>query len=81
MNQQILSKKLERLPEFLLTSLFGWIPSILLGPQFRKLIYRVLFPQLPWKVFIEHNVDFFGINSIEIGKNVYIFKGARLDVR
>lgn len=81
MNQQILSKKLERLPEFLLTSLFGWIPSILLGPQFRKLTYRVLYPQLPWKVFIEQNVDFFGINSIEIGKNVYIFKGARLDVR
>lgn len=81
MNQQLFLKKLERLPEFLLTNLFGWMPSILCGPQFRKLIYRLLFPRFPYKVFIEHNVDFFGTNFIEIGNGVYIFKGARLDAR
>jgi galactoside O-acetyltransferase len=74
-------KKLERLPEFLLTSLVGWLPTILLGSQVRTLTYRLIFPQFPWKVFIEHNVDFFGTNYIKIGKNAYIFKGARLDAR
>ncbi|CCH66804.1 hypothetical protein RINTHH_6490 [Richelia intracellularis HH01] len=81
MNQQLFLKKLERLPEFLLTNLFGWMPSILCGPKVRKLTYRLLFPRFPHKVFIEHNVDLFGTHSIEIGNGVYIFKGARLDAR
>ncbi len=81
MNKQILSKKMERLPEFLLTSLFGWQPTILFGPQLRLLTYRLIFSKMSWKVFIHNNVDFIGAKNIEIGKNVYIFKGARLDAR
>ncbi len=81
MNKQILSKKMERLPEFLLLNLFGWQPTIFFGPQLRALAYRLMFSKISWKVFIENNVDFVGAGNIEIGKNVYIFKGARLDAR
>ncbi len=81
MNKQILSKKMARLPEFLLSSLFGWLPTILFGPQLRLLTYRLIFSRMSWKVFIQDNVEFIGAVNIEIGKDVYIFRGARLDAR
>lgn len=81
MNQAQQSSKWQRLPEFLITSIFGWLPTILLGPQIRGWIYRLIISKISSTAYIQNNVDLFGTNCIELGDNVYIFKGARIDAR
>ncbi|MDJ0736602.1 MAG: acyltransferase [Nostocaceae cyanobacterium] len=81
MNNHQLFSKWQRLPEFLITSILGWLPTILLGPQLRAWFYHLIISRISGKVYIQHNVELFGVNCIELGNNVYIFKGARIDAR
>jgi acetyltransferase-like isoleucine patch superfamily enzyme len=79
-NQNYLAK-IQRLQEVLWTTLLGEIPAIALGNQLRNLVYRSIFARLDSQVYIQNGVEFLGSNSIEISKNVFIFKGVRLDSR
>lgn len=81
MINQLYSDKLQRLPELLLTTLLGDIPSILLGPQLRRLVYRRLFAAMGKRVYIQHGAEFLSTTSIEIGNGVHIFKNVRLDAK
>ena len=81
MNQNQEFSKWQRLPEFLITSIFGWLPTIFLGTRIRNWIYRLIVSKISGKVYIQHNVDLLGTDYIEMGDNVYIFKGARIDAR
>ncbi|BAY62667.1 hexapeptide repeat-containing transferase [Calothrix brevissima NIES-22] len=73
--------KMQRFTEILLTTLLGNIPAIALGSKLRNLLYRSIFARLDSQVYIQNGVEFLGSNAIEISKNVFIFKGVRLDGR
>jgi acetyltransferase-like isoleucine patch superfamily enzyme len=79
-NFQFLSKW-ERFVELLFTTLFGNIPTILLGAKLRNTFYRAIFSRMGRSVYIQDGGEFSGTSSIEIGNGVYIFKGVRLDGR
>jgi acetyltransferase-like isoleucine patch superfamily enzyme len=81
MNNQRYSSKWQRFQELLLTTCFGNIPTIFLGPKLRNLIYQQIFARMGSSVYIQHGVDFLGTSAIEIGNNAYIFKGVRLDAQ
>ncbi|MBD2357722.1 acyltransferase [Tolypothrix sp. FACHB-123] len=81
MNRQNYLAKIQRTQEVLWTTLLGDIPAIALGPQLRNLVYRSIFARLDSQVYIQNGVEFLGSNQIEISKNVFIFKGVRLDGR
>jgi acetyltransferase-like isoleucine patch superfamily enzyme len=80
MNQQYFAK-LQRFQELLLTTLLGDIPTIGLGPHWRRLVYRSIFAVMGDKVYIQHGVEFLGSSSIELGNGVHIFKNVRLDAK
>ncbi|MEA5617698.1 DapH/DapD/GlmU-related protein [Cronbergia sp. UHCC 0137] len=71
--------KLQRIKELLFTTLLGEIPTIALGPNLRRLLYRNLFASMGKQVYIQHGVEFIGTSCIEIGNGVYLFKDVRLD--
>ncbi|BAY27883.1 hexapeptide repeat-containing transferase [Calothrix sp. NIES-2100] len=73
--------KIQRLQEVVWTTLLGDIPAITFGPQLRNLVYRMMFAQLDSQVYIQNGVEFLGSKCLEIRKNVYIFKGVRIDGR
>jgi acetyltransferase-like isoleucine patch superfamily enzyme len=75
------SAKIQRFQELLLTTFLGDIPTIAMGPQLRKLLYRHIFGSMGNGVFIQHGVETNGSSCIEIGDGVNIFKGARLDAK
>lgn len=77
-NNQYLPK-LQRLKEVFITSLFGGLPSIILGPKLRNIIYRSILSHIGSSVYIQEGVEFIGASAIEIGTGSHIFKGARLD--
>ncbi|MBK1990177.1 acyltransferase [Sphaerospermopsis aphanizomenoides BCCUSP55] len=79
-NQQY-SAKLERFQELLITTLLGDIPTIVLGPHLRRLLYRRIFASMGEKVYIQHGVEFLRTAGIEIGNGVHIFKNVRLDAK
>jgi galactoside O-acetyltransferase len=81
MNNQKFSTKLQRLPELLITTVFGNLPTILLGPQLRKLLYPSIFAQMNQHVYIQNDVEFLNTAGIELGHGVFIFKGVRLDAK
>ena len=81
MNYQNYLAKIQRLQEVLLTTLLGNIPAIALGSKLRNLLYRRIFARLDSQVYIQNGVEFIGTNCIEISKNVFIFKGVRIDGR
>jgi acetyltransferase-like isoleucine patch superfamily enzyme len=80
MNQKILSK-IQRLKEVLLIDLLGEIPKIAFGPSLRKLLYRFIFARIDNSVYIQNGVEFIGTSKIELGSDVHIFKGVRIDAR
>ncbi|MEA5574943.1 acyltransferase [Anabaena sp. UHCC 0451] len=79
-NQQY-SSNLQRLQELFATTLLGDLPTILLGPQLRRLVYRHLFAAMGDQVYIQNGVEFLGTSSIELGQGVHIFKNVRLDAK
>jgi acetyltransferase-like isoleucine patch superfamily enzyme len=79
MNNSKYLSKIKRLQELIITTLFGDLPTITLGPQLRKLIYRLIFNQIGDQVFIQHGVELINASAIEIGSQVNIFKGVRLN--
>jgi galactoside O-acetyltransferase len=81
MNNQKYLDKLERLQELFLITLFGNIPTLALGTQLRRLVYRSIFGHLGKKVFIQHGVELISTKNIEIGNGAYIFRGVRLDAK
>jgi acetyltransferase-like isoleucine patch superfamily enzyme len=81
MNKFQFLSKWERLVELLFTTIFGNIPTILLGVKFRNTFYRAIFLRIGSSVYIQDGVEFCGTSSIEIGNGVYIFRGVRLDGR
>ncbi len=80
MNQNSLSK-VQRLKEVLLINLLGELPTIAFGPRLRKLLYRFIFAIIDNSVYIQNGVEFIGTNQIEIGSDVHIFKGVRIDAK
>lgn len=80
MNQKSLSK-VQRLKEVLLINLLGEIPTIAFGPRLRKLFYRFIFSRIDKSVYIQNGVEFIGASKIELGSDVHIFKGVRIDVK
>jgi acetyltransferase-like isoleucine patch superfamily enzyme len=81
MNKSLFVLKWKRLVEILFTTIFGDIPTILLGVKLRNTLYRAIFKRIGSSVYIQDDVEFLGTSSIEIGDRVYIFKGVRLDGR
>ncbi len=81
MKIQQYSAKFQRIEEIIATTLLGEIPSLLLGPKLRNFAYRSIFARLDSPVYIQNGVEFISTDCIEIGKNVFIFKGVRIDAR
>ncbi|MDZ8028267.1 MAG: acyltransferase [Nostoc sp. SerVER01] len=77
-NEQYFSK-IQRAQELLVTTVLGDIPTLILGPKLRNLVYRTIFAKIGSPVYIQNGVEFNGTSCIEIGSGVYIFKGVRLD--
>ncbi|MDZ8082439.1 MAG: acyltransferase [Nostoc sp. DcaGUA01] len=77
-NEQYFSK-IQRVQELLVTTVLGDIPTLILGPKLRNLVYRTIFAKIGSPVYIQNGVEFNGTSCIEIGSGVYIFKGVRLD--
>ncbi|MBW4612789.1 MAG: acyltransferase [Desmonostoc vinosum HA7617-LM4] len=81
MSNKQYSSKWQRLQEVLIITLLGDIPTIALGPKIRKLIYRSIFANIGRQIYIQNGVEFIGTSGIEIGNEVYIFRGVRIDGR
>ncbi|WP_017317580.1 acyltransferase [Mastigocladopsis repens] len=81
MNREPSLSKLQRLQELLVISLLGGLPTIVLGPKLRNLVYRTIFASIGKQVYIQEGVEFLSASYVEIGNGVFIFKGARLDAR
>jgi acetyltransferase-like isoleucine patch superfamily enzyme len=79
MNNLKHSSKWKRFQQLLLTTLLGDIPTIFGGVKLRNLLYRTIFYRIGSSVYIQHDVEFLGTTSIEIGNGVMIFKGVRID--
>lgn len=64
--------------EALLLALVGWVP---LSPGFalRRILYRFVFQQLGSSVHLQPGVEFLGADQIELGNQVTINRGARLN--
>jgi galactoside O-acetyltransferase len=75
------SAKMQRFQELLITTILGDLPTIAMGPQLRRLAYRKIFKSIGNQVFIQHGVELIGSSCIEIGDEVNIFKGGRLDAK
>jgi galactoside O-acetyltransferase len=75
------SAKMQRFQELLITTILGDLPTIAMGPQLRRLAYRKIFKSIGNQVFIQHGVELIGSSCIEIGDEVNIFKGVRLDAK
>ena len=73
MINQKYSAKIQRFQELLITTLLGDIPTIAMGLQLRKLVYKNIFGSMGDEVFIQHGVDITGSSFIEIGNGVNIF--------
>ncbi|MBF2063648.1 MAG: acyltransferase [Calothrix sp. C42_A2020_038] len=71
--------KLQRFSEVLLTTLLTGIPLKIFGSRSRTLLYRLIFPKIGKKVYIQDGVEFIGCKNIEIGNEVWIFRGAHID--
>lgn len=70
-----------RLKEILLTTLVGWLPTIVLGVVLRNLIYQTIFKRIGKSVYIQDGVEFIGAHNTEIGNEVYLYKGVRINGR
>jgi len=81
MNNQRYSAKLQRFQELLAITVFGNIPTLLLGTKLRNIIYKMIFAHLGSQVYIQHGVEFLSTCNIEIGNGVYLFKDVRLDAK
>ncbi|NMG21820.1 acyltransferase [Brasilonema bromeliae] len=81
MNRQQFLSKLQRFQELLVMSSVGALPTILLGPKLRNILYSSIFARIGKAVFIQEGVEFINTSCIEIGNGVFIFKGARIDGR
>ncbi|WP_138498294.1 acyltransferase [Nostoc sp. PA-18-2419] len=81
MHNEQYSSKLQRAQELLVTTVLGDIPTVILGPKLRNLGYRTIFAQIGSPVYIQNGVEFNGSSCIEIGNEVYIFQGVRMDAR
>ncbi len=81
MNDKRYASKFQRLQELLIITLLGDIPTIVLGPKLRNLVYRRIFARLGKSVYIQNGVEFLGTAAIEMGNGVYIFKGVRMDAK
>lgn len=81
MNHQNFARKLQRFQELLLMTLFGNIPTILLGTKLRNLVYPNIFARMGKSGYIQNNVEFIGTSNIEIGNHVYIHRNVRIDAR
>ncbi|WP_414549131.1 acyltransferase [Anabaena sp. CCY 0017] len=81
MNHKQYFSKWQRLQELLITTLLGDIPTIALGPKLRNFVYRRIFSRMGKPVYIQNGVEFLGTSAIEMGDEVYIFKGVRMDAK
>lgn len=81
MNNNRYHSKLQRLQELLITTVLGDIPTILLGPKLRNWVYPQIFSRMGKSVYIQHGVEFLGTSGIDIGNQVYIFQGVRMDAQ
>lgn len=81
MINQEYSAKIQRLQELFITTILGDLPTIVMGPQLRRFVYRNIFKSIGNEVFIQHGVELIGSSCIEIGNGVNIFKGVRLDAK
>ncbi len=61
--------------EYLLTGIFGAIPSPI-GSAIRNLIYPAIFKKVGKSVTIQTGVQFIGIDTIEIGDRVRVYRGS-----
>lgn len=81
MINQEYSAKIQRFQELFITTILGDLPTIVMGPQLRRFVYRNIFKSIGNEVFIQHGVELIGSSCIEIGNGVNIFKGVRLDAK
>lgn len=81
MTGQQTTYKWMRLKEILVTTLVGWLPTAALGVVLRNLIYSTIFKRIGKSVYIQDGVEFIGANNIEIGDEVYLYRGVRINGR
>lgn len=81
MNNKRYSSKWQRFQELFITTCLGDLPTILLGPKLRNLVYSQIFGRMGSAIYIQNDVEFIGTSAIEIGNSVYIFKGVRMDAQ
>lgn len=71
----------QRLKELVLITIFGNIPTALLGAELRNIIYKSLFKRIGNPVYSQENAEFIDAECIEIGDIVNILKGVCIDAR
>ena len=69
MNSQKYSAKLQRLTELLAITFLGDIPTIFLGPQLRRLLYRHLFAAM-LTIIILQNVHYLSKSRVSVVKGL-----------
>ncbi|MBW4512674.1 MAG: acyltransferase [Scytonematopsis contorta HA4267-MV1] len=81
MNQNTISRRLQRLQELLITALVGDIHTIFFGTKLRSLLYKNIFNRMGKYCYIQHGVEFLGACNIDLGNRVYIHRNTRIDTR
>ena len=71
----------QHIQEYLLTNLFGYIPTNFVGGRLRKLFYRRIFRNLGKSVYIDSYVRILNASCIEIGNQVQLLRNVNLDAR
>jgi acetyltransferase-like isoleucine patch superfamily enzyme len=75
----IANSRITRLHEVMLTTLLGNMPKFFFGNSFRSLLYPQIFAHFGRTVDIETDVKFYSTANIEIGDQVKIGSGVRLN--
>lgn len=79
MNGETSNLKWMRLKEMLVTTIFGWLPTVTSGVILRNQVYRTIFKRIGKAVYIQDGVELIGAHNIEIGDDVYIYRGVRIN--
>jgi acetyltransferase-like isoleucine patch superfamily enzyme len=81
MNREQIFSRFQRFQELSVMSLLGSLPTIMLGPKLRNIVYGAIFGHMGKAVYIQEGSEFLNTSCIEVGNGVFILKGVRIDAR
>jgi acetyltransferase-like isoleucine patch superfamily enzyme/putative methionine-R-sulfoxide reductase with GAF domain len=81
MVSQVYVSNSKKIQEILLTNLFGYLPTNMVGGRLRRLFYRHILRKIGQSVNIENHVKILNAACIEISNQVQIFRDVNLDAR